>query len=164
MRWTSVVLLLCATTVSHGGVAVEMVNTGVSTISTSQTTAHQEECPAACVSATASETATEATRANLSVSEQGKTNAGESVYFDELTWVEVEAKMTDGFRTVILPTGGIEQNGAHVVLSKHQHVMKHTAGVLAVELGATLVAGHRVHAGGQLGFRWVQLSPPLHSR
>ncbi|MDD9936322.1 MAG: creatininase family protein [Myxococcales bacterium] len=62
------------------------------------------------------------------------------VQLEELTWTEVRALIAAGHRTVIIPTGGTEQNGPHMVLGKHNHVVRHTAGRIARELGQTLVA------------------------
>ncbi|MBI4910829.1 MAG: creatininase family protein [Acidobacteria bacterium] len=42
--------------------------------------------------------------------------------------------------TVIFPTGGIEQNGPHMVLGKHSFRAKYAAEKIAQKLGMTLVA------------------------
>jgi len=39
-----------------------------------------------------------------------------------------------------VPTGGTEQNGPHVVLGKHNYIVKYTAGKIAESLGKTLIA------------------------
>jgi creatinine amidohydrolase len=39
-----------------------------------------------------------------------------------------------------VPTGGTEQNGPHVILGKHNYIVKYTAGKIAEKLGHTLVA------------------------
>lgn len=63
-----------------------------------------------------------------------------SVFMEELTWVEVRDAIADGYTTVILPTGGTEQNGPHMVLGKHNEIVKYAAGEIARRLGNALVA------------------------
>ena len=43
-------------------------------------------------------------------------------------------------RHLLLPTGGTEQNGPHVILGKHNYIVKYTTGKIAEMLGKTLVA------------------------
>ena len=64
----------------------------------------------------------------------------DSVYIEELTWTEVRDAIAGGKTTVILPTGGTEQNGPHMVLGKHNFIIHHTAGEIAKRLGNALVA------------------------
>lgn len=63
-----------------------------------------------------------------------------SLQLEELTWLEVEAAVADGFTTVLVPTGGVEQNGPHLVLGKHNYIVAHTSRQIADRLGKTLVA------------------------
>lgn len=65
---------------------------------------------------------------------------GKSVFVAEMTWPEVRAALAMGTRTVIIPTGGIEQGGPHLVIGKHNHIVRHTAEVIARTLGDALVA------------------------
>ncbi|HEY4821460.1 MAG TPA: creatininase family protein, partial [Xanthobacteraceae bacterium] len=58
----------------------------------------------------------------------------------DMTWVEVRSALDHGYTTVIVPAGGIEQNGPHMILGKHDHIVRHAAGRIATELGHTLVA------------------------
>ncbi len=44
-----------------------------------------------------------------------------SVFLEELTWMEVRDAIAAGKTTVIIPTGGTEQNGPHLVLGKHNY-------------------------------------------
>lgn len=62
------------------------------------------------------------------------------LHLEELTWTEVRALMARGYRTAIVPTGGVEQNGPHMVLGKHNYIVRHTAGRIARKLGDALVA------------------------
>ena len=63
-----------------------------------------------------------------------------SVFLEELTWMEVRDAIAAGKTTVIIPTGGTEQNGPHMVLGKHNFLVKHKAGEIAKSLGNALVA------------------------
>src|SRR5205085_7386849 len=63
-----------------------------------------------------------------------------SVFLEELTWVEVRDAIAAGKTTVIIPTGGTEQNGPHMVLGKHNYLVKYKAGEVAKRLGNALVA------------------------
>jgi len=66
--------------------------------------------------------------------------AQSSVFLEELTWTEVRDAVRTGKTTVIIPTGGTEQNGPHMVLGKHNIIVKFTAGEIAKQLGNALVA------------------------
>jgi creatinine amidohydrolase/Fe(II)-dependent formamide hydrolase-like protein len=65
---------------------------------------------------------------------------GDSVMIEDLTWPEIKARMEAGATTIIVPTGGTEQNGPHMVLGKHNVIIRYTAGEIARRLGKTLVA------------------------
>ena len=62
------------------------------------------------------------------------------VFLEDLTWAEVDALKKSGFDRVLIPTGGTEQNGFHMVLGKHNFIVRHTAGEIARRVGKTLVA------------------------
>jgi creatinine amidohydrolase len=64
----------------------------------------------------------------------------DTVFLEELTWTELRDAVRGGTTTVIVPTGGTEQNGPHMVLGKHNFLVKHKAGEVARRLGRTLVA------------------------
>ena len=66
--------------------------------------------------------------------------AAPSVLLDDLTWTEARAMIAAGHTTAIVPTGGIEQNGPHLVLGKHNYIVRHTAERIATRLGNALVA------------------------
>jgi creatinine amidohydrolase len=57
-----------------------------------------------------------------------------------MTWVEVRSAMRRGYTRVIVPSGGIEQNGPHMVLGKHDYIVGWSANEMARQLGQTLVA------------------------
>lgn len=61
-------------------------------------------------------------------------------FLEDMTWQEVRDAIGNGSTTVLVPTGGTEQNGPHVILGKHNYIVKYTAGKIAESLGKTLVA------------------------
>jgi creatinine amidohydrolase len=64
----------------------------------------------------------------------------DTVRIADMTWVEVRSAIDQGYTRVIVPSGGIEQNGPHMILGKHDHIVAWTAQRIASELGHTLVA------------------------
>ncbi len=75
------------------------------------------------------------TSTNIIYSEKLKT-----VYIEELTWPELNAKINKGFTTVIVPTGGTEQGGPYLALGKHNFIIKKTGQQIAFNVGHVLVA------------------------
>ena len=63
-----------------------------------------------------------------------------TVFLEELTWMEVRDLVRSGTTTIILPTGGTEQNGPHMALGKHNVRVKALGATIARTLGGTLVA------------------------
>ena len=63
-----------------------------------------------------------------------------TVFLDELTWMEVADKIDAGTTTIIVATAGTEQNGPHMVLGKHKFIVTETAERIARTLGNALVA------------------------
>lgn len=59
---------------------------------------------------------------------------------ERMTWVEIRDAVTAGKTTIIIPTGGTEQNGAHMVTGKHNFIVRETAKRIAAQLGNALVA------------------------
>jgi sterol desaturase/sphingolipid hydroxylase (fatty acid hydroxylase superfamily)/creatinine amidohydrolase/Fe(II)-dependent formamide hydrolase-like protein len=60
---------------------------------------------------------------------------------ENMTWLDVhEAVNRDGFDSIIIPTGGTEQNGPFVTLGKHNFIIRQTAEQIARSVGKTLVA------------------------
>lgn len=66
--------------------------------------------------------------------------AYDSVFLEELTWLEVRDAMRAGKTTVIIATGGIEQNGPYLALGKHNYILRATTEAIARKLGNALVA------------------------
>ncbi len=67
-------------------------------------------------------------------------DAYDSVFIEELTWLEVRDAMRAGKKTVILATGGVEQNGPYLATGKHNYVLRATTEAVARKLGDALVA------------------------
>lgn len=63
-----------------------------------------------------------------------------SLELRNLTWLELRDRLRSGYTRVIVPTGGIEQNGPFVVLGKHDLIVEAVSLKLAADLGKTLVA------------------------
>jgi creatinine amidohydrolase len=63
-----------------------------------------------------------------------------SIQLEELTWPELQQRIASGATTVIVPTGGTEQNGPHMPLGKHNLVVAQAAERIARTLGNALVA------------------------
>lgn len=62
------------------------------------------------------------------------------VQLEELTSTELKQRIAAGATTVLLPIGGTEQNGAHMVLGKHNRRALELAQRIARGLGNALVA------------------------
>jgi creatinine amidohydrolase/Fe(II)-dependent formamide hydrolase-like protein len=57
-----------------------------------------------------------------------------------MTWMEVRDAIATGKTTVILATGGVEQNGPYLATGKHNYILRATTQVIARRLGNALVA------------------------
>lgn len=66
--------------------------------------------------------------------------AADTVFIDEMTFMEVRDAMRAGRTTVLVGTGGVEQNGPYTATGKHNFVMRVTAEAIARKLGSALVA------------------------
>lgn len=62
------------------------------------------------------------------------------VFTEEMTWEEVRDAVKAGKTTIIIATGGTEQNGPHVITGKHNAIIRATAEATARRLGNALVA------------------------
>ena len=63
-----------------------------------------------------------------------------SVWLEELTWMEIRDAIRDGTTTVIISTGGIEQNGPYLAMGKHNYILKGACEGIARKLGNALCA------------------------
>ena len=66
--------------------------------------------------------------------------AGQSYWLEQLTWMEIRDLIADGTTTVIIPTGGIEENGPYLATGKHNLILEATCPAIAEKLGNTLCA------------------------
>ena len=67
-------------------------------------------------------------------------DAGDSLWTEELTWMEVRDAIKAGKTTVIIGTGGVEQNGPYVAGGKHNFVLQTVPPYIARAIGNTLIA------------------------
>ncbi|NNK62369.1 MAG: creatininase family protein [Gemmatimonadetes bacterium] len=63
-----------------------------------------------------------------------------SVWIEELTWMEVRDALREGKTTAIVSTGGIEQNGPYLATGKHNYVLDLACEGIARALGDALCA------------------------
>ena len=66
--------------------------------------------------------------------------AVDSVFIEDLTWTELRDLIRAGKTTIIIPTGGTEQNGPHMALGKHNARVRALSTLIARALGNALVA------------------------
>ena len=64
----------------------------------------------------------------------------DSVWMEELTWMEVRDAIKGGKTTALILTGGVESNGPHLATGKHNYVLKVMGEAIARKLGNALVA------------------------
>lgn len=67
-------------------------------------------------------------------------DALDSVFIEELTWMEVRDAMGDGKDIAIVATGGVEMNGPYLATGKHQFILRANVEAIARKLGNALVA------------------------
>jgi creatinine amidohydrolase/Fe(II)-dependent formamide hydrolase-like protein len=67
-------------------------------------------------------------------------DAPDTVFIEDMTWLEVRDAMRAGKRTVLVATGGVEQNGPYLVTGKHNVILRGTTEAIARKLGNALVA------------------------
>jgi hypothetical protein len=66
--------------------------------------------------------------------------AGDSLWTEELTWMEVRDAVRAGKTTVLIGTGGVEQNGPYLAGGKHNFVLATVLPEIAKAIGNTLIA------------------------
>jgi creatinine amidohydrolase/Fe(II)-dependent formamide hydrolase-like protein len=64
----------------------------------------------------------------------------DSVWTEELTWMEVRDAIKAGKTTALILTGGVESNGPHLATGKHNFILKVMGDAIARKLGNALVA------------------------
>ena len=66
--------------------------------------------------------------------------AGQSYWLEELTSMEIRDAIASGTSTVIIATGGIEENGPYLTTGKHNLILKAACPAIAAALGNALCA------------------------
>jgi creatinine amidohydrolase len=66
--------------------------------------------------------------------------AGDSLWTEELTWMEVRDAVKAGKTTILIGTGGVEQNGPYLAGGKHNFVLQTVLPYIARAIGNTLIA------------------------
>ncbi|HWI16978.1 MAG TPA: creatininase family protein [Vicinamibacterales bacterium] len=64
----------------------------------------------------------------------------DSVWTEELTWMEIRDAIKTGKTTGLILTGGVESNGPHLATGKHNFILKVMGESIARKLGNALVA------------------------
>jgi hypothetical protein len=65
---------------------------------------------------------------------------GESLWTEELTWMEMRDLIAAGKKTIIIGTGGVEQNGPYVAGGKHNYVLATVLPYIARAIPNSLIA------------------------
>ena len=66
--------------------------------------------------------------------------AADTVWIEELTWMEIRDAIKAGKTTALIVAGSTEQNGPYVPTGKHVFVLRATAEAIARKLGTALIA------------------------
>jgi creatinine amidohydrolase len=64
----------------------------------------------------------------------------ETVWIEEMTWMDVRDALADGKTTALIATGGVEPNGPWLATGKHNYVLRANCDAIARELGDALCA------------------------
>jgi creatinine amidohydrolase/Fe(II)-dependent formamide hydrolase-like protein len=64
----------------------------------------------------------------------------DTVWIEEMTWMDVRDAMAAGKKTVIIATGGVEPNGPWLATGKHNYVLRANCDAIARTLGNALCA------------------------
>ena len=66
--------------------------------------------------------------------------AVDTVWLEDMTWMDVRDALAAGKTTAIIPTGGIEPNGPWLVTGKHNYVLRANCDAIARDLGNAICA------------------------
>lgn len=66
--------------------------------------------------------------------------ASDSMWIEELTYMEVRDRIADGYSTAIVAAGGIEENGPYLATGKHNVILRALCPAIAHDLGNALCA------------------------
>jgi creatinine amidohydrolase/Fe(II)-dependent formamide hydrolase-like protein len=64
----------------------------------------------------------------------------DTVFLEEMTWMEVRDALRAGKTTALVATGGVEDNGPYVATGKHDYIIRTVAEAIARRLGDAVVA------------------------
>jgi creatinine amidohydrolase len=64
----------------------------------------------------------------------------DTVWLEEMTWMDVRDALAAGKTTIIIPTGGMEPNGPWLALGKHNYILRVNCDAIARKLGNALCA------------------------
>ena len=64
----------------------------------------------------------------------------DTVWLEEMTWMDVRDALKAGKTTIIIPTGGVEPNGPWLALGKHNYILRANCDAIARKLGDALCA------------------------
>jgi creatinine amidohydrolase/Fe(II)-dependent formamide hydrolase-like protein len=64
----------------------------------------------------------------------------DSIWIEELTYMEVRDRIAAGSTTAIIPTGGVEENGPFLATGKHNYILEALCPAIAKDLGDALCA------------------------
>lgn len=79
-------------------------------------------------------------RAQRLMAAENPLEASDSVWIEELTYMEVRDRIADGASTAVVSTGGIEENGPYLATGKHNIILEAICPEIARELGNALCA------------------------
>ena len=63
-----------------------------------------------------------------------------TIWFEEMTWMDVRDAIANGKNAIIIPTGGLEPNGPWLATGKHNYVLTANCEAIARKLGNALCA------------------------
>jgi hypothetical protein len=95
---------------------------------------------AAIVALTVSLASRAAAQGQVPVDAPRPIDAGESLWAEELTWMEIRDLIKAGHTTIIIGTGGVEQNGPYVAGGKHNFVLQTVLPYIARAIPNSLIA------------------------
>jgi hypothetical protein len=81
-----------------------------------------------------------AAQGNVRIDAPRPIDAGQSLWAEELTWMEIRDLVAAGTKTIIIGTGGVEQNGPYVAGGKHNYVLQTVLPYIARAIPNSLIA------------------------
>ena len=81
-----------------------------------------------------------AQRVQTLLAEPNPLEPSNSIWIEDLTYMEVRDRIAAGATTAIIPTGGIEENGPYLATGKHNVILEALCPAIALELGNALCA------------------------